>query len=177
MSRALLLALLSFALATLVVAEDPTPHPTPQKRGGWLSRLFHPFQSAPEPSYKDPRLRGLMLELKLSPQPIKLSEIRQLEVKITLTNTARRAITLDFPTDQRIEIYLKNSSEAVLTSWSDNHAFDPTPGSVLINPGEHIYYPETIATRELTPNKVFIAEVIFPQYPELRIRQKFMTAP
>jgi len=34
-----------------------------------------------------------------------------------------------------------------------------------------------IATRDLTPNKVFIAEVFFPQYPELRIRQKFLTAP
>ena len=52
-----------------------------------------------------------------------------------------------------------------------------TAGTVLINPGEHIYYPETIATRELTPNKVFIVEVFFPQYPELRIRQKFLTAP
>jgi intracellular proteinase inhibitor BsuPI len=177
MSRSLALALLSFALAGSLLAEDQAPQPTPQKRGSWFTRMLHPFQSSPAPNYKDARLRGLVLELKLSPQPVKLSEVRQLEVKITLSNVSKRAVELDFPTEQRIEIYLKNSSDAVLTIWSDNHRFDANASSVLINPGEHIYYPETIATRELTPNKVFIAEVFFPQYPELRVRQKFLTAP
>jgi hypothetical protein len=176
MSRSLALALLSLAIASRLFAEE-TPSPTPQKRGGWFNRMLHPFQSSPVPTYKDARLRGLALDLKLSPQPVKLSEVRQLEVKITLTNVSKRAVSLDFPTDQRIEIYLRNSSDAVLTTWSDNHAFDPKAGTVLINPGEHTFYPETIATRELTPNKVFIVEVFFPQYPELRIRQKFLTAP
>ena len=176
MSRSLALAVLSLALASRVLAEDQTPQPTPQKRS-WFSRILHPFQSSPVPTYKDPRLRGLLLDLKLSPQPVKLSEVRQLEVKITLTNVSKRAVTLEFPTDQRIEILLKSPTDAVLTTWSDNHAFDAKPAVVLINPGEHIYYPETIATRELTPNKVFVVEVFFPQYPELRIRQKFLTAP
>src|SRR5436189_945882 len=175
MSRRLALALLSIALASHVLAEDPPPQPTPQK-GRWFSRMLHPFKSSPVPTYKDARLRGLALELKLSPQPVKLSEVRQLEVKITITNVSKKAVALEFPTDQRIEIHLKNSSDTVLTTWSDNHAFDPKPGTILINPGEHIFYPETIATRELTPNKVFVVEVFFPQYPELRIRQKFLTA-
>ena len=177
MSRSVALALLTFALAGRLWAEDQMAQPTPQKRGGWFTRMLHPFQSSPAPSYKEARLRGLVLDLKLSPQPVKLSEVRQLEVKITLTNASKRAVSLDFPTDQRIEIFLKNSSDTVLTTWSDNHAFDENAGTVLINPGEHIYYPETIATRELTPNKVFIVEVFFPQYPELRLRQKFLTAP
>jgi hypothetical protein len=177
MSRCVVLVLLSLAIASRLLAEDQTPQPTPQKRGGWFTRMLHPFQSSPVPNYKDARLRGLLLDLKLSPQPVKLSEVRQLEVKITLTNVAKRAVTLDFPTDQRIEILLRNSSDAVLTTWSDNHAFEAKASTVLINPGEHIYYPETIATRELTANKVFIVEVFFPQYPELRVRQKFLTAP
>jgi len=176
MTRSLALALIGFVFAGALLAEDQPPQPTPVKRGNWFSRMLHPF-SSPAPSYKDARLRGLVLELKLSPQPVKLSEVRQMEVKVTLSNSAKRAIQLDFPTEQRIEIYLKNSSEAILTTWSDNRRFEPTPATVLINPGEHVYYPETIATRELVPNKVFIAEVVFPQYPELRIRQKFLTAP
>jgi hypothetical protein len=94
-----------------------------------------------------------------------------------LTNQSKRTITLDFPSNQRIEIYLMNTAETVLTKWSDNHAITEKPGTVLINPQEHIEYNETITTRDLTPNKVFIAEVFFPQYPELRIRQKFLTAP
>jgi hypothetical protein len=65
----------------------------------------------------------------------------------------------------------------VLTKWSDNHAINENPGVVLINPREHIEYNERISTRELTPDKVFIAEVFFPKYPDLRVRQKFLTAP
>ena len=172
MSRRLTYALLALALATPLSAQEPTP----EKRG-WFSRLLHPFQSSnPAPNYKDSRLRGLVLELKLSPQPVKLSEVRQLQVNTILNNVSKRAVVLDFPTEQRIEMYLRNSSEAILTIWSDNHAFEEKPGTVLINPGEHVDYPATIATRDLSPNKVFIAEVYFPQYPELRIRQKFLTA-
>ena len=177
MSRFVALVLLSLAIAGHLVAEDQTPPPTPQKRGGWFTRMLHPFQSSPVPNYKDARLRGLMLDLKLSPQPVKLSEVRQLEVKVTLTNVSKRAVILDFPTDQRIEIYLRNSADEILTKWTDNHAFENNRAAVLINPQEHIFYPETIATRDLTPNKVFIVEVFFPQYPELVIRQKFLTAP
>ena len=86
-------------------------------------------------------------------------------------------INLEFPTDQRIEVQLLNSADNVLTKWSENHAIKETPTSVLINPGEHIEYTESIATRDLTPGKVFTAEAFFPKYPELRIRQKFMTEP
>ena len=149
----------------------------PPKRG-WLGRMFHPFSSGTRlPEYNDPHLRGLALRLELSPQPVKLSEVRLLDVKVTLTNMSKRPIELQFPNEQRIEIYLLNSTERVLTKWSDNHAFAEKPGSFLINPDEHIEYNEKIATRDLSPNTVFIADVFFPRYPDLRIRQKFLTAP
>ncbi len=153
---------------------QPGLEPTPRKRG-WFGRMLHP--SAPAPQYKDPKVRGLALLLQVSPQTVKLSEVRQLEVKVRLTNQSKKAIELNFPSDQRIEIYLMNSAGIVLTKWSDNHAINAKPGIVLINPGEHIEYNETISTRELTPNKVFIAEVFFLKYPDLRTRQKFLTAP
>ncbi len=160
-----------------------TPPPTPQpkaKKRGWLNRIFHPFGGSSKrelPEYKNPKLRGLVLDLQISPQTIKLSEIRQLEVKLTATNLGKRAVELDFLNDQRIEIYLMNSAEIILTRWSDNHAVTATPGTLLINPGEHVEYNETIATRDLTANKVFIVEVFLPKYPELRVRQKFLAAP
>lgn len=173
MSRRLTCFLIALALATPLSAQEPTPG-----KRSWWSRLLNPFQSSnPAPDYKDARLRGLILELKLSPQPVKLSEVRQLQVNTKLTNVHKRAVVLDFPTEQRFEIYLRNSTEAILTIWSDNHAFEDKPGTVLINPSEHVDYPTSIATRDLTANKVFICEVFFPQYPELRVRQKFLTAP
>ncbi len=144
--------------------------------------MLHPFSSgtkseAAPPSYKDPKLKGLVLAIDVSPQPVKLSEVRQLDVRATLTNNGKKAVELSFGTDQRIEIYLVNSAGSVLTKWSENHAINAQPGTVLINPGEHIEYNEKIATRELARGIVYVAEVFFPQYPELRGRQKFMTAP
>ncbi|MBA3882659.1 MAG: hypothetical protein H0X73_08085 [Chthoniobacterales bacterium] len=176
MRRATVPLVLALALSSPVLAQETKPGAPAQKRG-WFSRMLHPFASERLPEYADPNLKGLVLALELSPQPIKLSEVRQMDVKLTITNKAKRPITLDFPDAQRIEIYLRNSAEQVLTAWSDNHAFAQAAGTVLINPQEHIQYAETIATRELTPNKVFIGEVFFPKYPELRVRQKFLTAP
>ena len=184
MRRTMVLWLLVFSMSASVhgqqaAAQLPPPAeaaPTAEKRS-WLSRL-NPFGGRSEklPEYKDARLRGLVLTLELSPQPIKLSEVRQMDVRLRVTNKGRRPVSLDFPNAQRIEILLRNSAEKVLTAWSDNHAFAEVAGTVMINPQESIEYAETIATRELTPNKVFIVEAFFPQYPELTIRQKFLTA-
>ena len=112
-----------------------------------------------------------------SPQTVKLSEVRQLQIKLTVTNQGKRTVNLDFPNDRRIDIHLMNSAETILTRWSDNHAVKEAPGTLLINPREQIEYNETVSTRDLTPDKVFIAEAFFPKYPELRGRQKFLTAP
>jgi Intracellular proteinase inhibitor len=169
--------------ATPAPSITPVPTPTPittttMKKRGFFGRMLHPFSSSEVlPKYDNRRLRGLVLNLLVSPQPVRLSEVRQMEVKVIVTNLGNHVITLEFPTEQRIEVQLLNSTGTILTKWSENHAFKDTPGSVLINPGEHVEYKEMIATRDLTPGRVFTAEVFFPNYPELRIRQKFMTEP
>ena len=176
MRRRVVLLLLVSAIVGRSLGQEAAPTATPHRRG-WLSRMLHPFSPEAVPQYKDPRLRGLALDLQITPQTIKLSEVRQLGIKATLTNESKRPVTLEFATNQRIEIYLRNSAGEILTKWSDNHAIAEKPGTVLINPQEHVEYNETIAARDLTPNKVFIAEVFFPKYPELRIQQKFLAVP
>jgi hypothetical protein len=177
MKRRIVFLLLMLFMTVSILGQDIAPTSTPARKRGWLSRILHPFSPEVIPQYKDPRLRGLALDLQITPQTVKLSEVRQLGVKATLANLSKRPVALDFPTNQRIEIYLKDSGGEILAKWSDNHAITEKPGTILINPQERIEYSETIATRELTPNKVFIAEVFFPQYPELRIRQKFLAVP
>lgn len=163
--------------AAAVATATPLTTTTMQKRG-FFGKVFHPFSSSDVlPKYNDKRVRGLVLDLQVSPQPVRLSEVRQMEVKLTVSNMGSHLIQLDFPTDQRIEIQLLNSANVVLTKWSDNHAVKEKAGTVLINPTEHVEYKETIATRELTPGRVFTAEVFFPRYPDLKVRQKFMTEP
>jgi Intracellular proteinase inhibitor len=176
MKQRVVLVVLLFAIIGHSLAQETSPAATPRRRS-WLARMLHPFSSESIPQYKDPRLRGLAVDLQTTPQTVKLSEVRQLGIKVTLTNQSKRPVTLEFPTNQRIEIYLRNSAGNMLTKWSDNHAITETPGTVLINPQEHVEYNETIATRDLTPNKVFIAEAFFPKYPELRIQQKFLAVP
>jgi hypothetical protein len=180
MRRAVVPLLLLLALSTSGWAQGADEGAPQPPRRSWVSRILNPFGWGTGdrlPDYKDPRLRGLVLSLELSEQPVRLSETRQMDVKVKLANRGRRPVQLEFPTSQRVEILLRSSTGEVLTSWSDNHAFTQAVSTVLINPGEAIQYAETIATRELTPNKVFIVEVFFPEYPELRVRQKFMTAP
>jgi Intracellular proteinase inhibitor len=110
-------------------------------------------------------------------EPVRLSETRQLHVKATLGNIGKGPASLDFPNSQRIDIQLLSADGQILTKWSETRAFDAEPGHLLINPHEQIVYDETIATRELQPGRVYTADVIFPSYPELHARQKFMTAP
>jgi hypothetical protein len=157
-----------------VIESTPGPH-----KRGWFSRMLHPFSGSSDkgPKYQDKRLRGLVLDVQVSPQPAKLSEVRQLDIKATLSNTGKLPVTLDFPNDQRVEIQLLSTMQEVLTKWSDNHAISEKPGTLIVNPGEHVEYKETISTRDLTPGKVFVAEVFFPKYPDLRARQKFLTEP
>jgi intracellular proteinase inhibitor BsuPI len=177
MKRRAVLQILIFCVVGSLFAQDAVPTSTPGRRRGWLGRLLHPFSPDAVPQYKDARLRGLTVDLQITPQTVKLSEVRQLGIKLTLANISKRPVTLDFLTNQRIEIYLTSSEGNILTKWSDNHAIAEKPATILINPQERIEYNETIATRDLTPNRVFIAEVFFPQYPELRVRQKFLAVP
>ena len=151
---------------------------TTMEKRGLFGRVLHPFSSSEVlPKYQNRKLRGLVLNLQVSPQPVRLSEVRQLEVRVILKNLGDRMVSLEFPTDQRIEVQLLDSGGTVLTKWSENHAIKETPATVLVNPEEQIEYKELIATRDMTPGKVFTAEAFFPKYPELRIRQKFMTEP
>src|SRR5260370_40097569 len=149
MKRRLVLLVLIVFVAGAMVGQDVTPTPTPARRRGWMSRILHPFSPNVVPQYKDPRLRGLALDLQITPQTVKLSEVRQLSVKVTLANLSKRPVSLDFPTTQRIEIYLMDSAGEILAKWSDNHAILEKPATILINPQERVEYSETIATRDL----------------------------
>ena len=143
-----------------------------------MDRIFHPFGASKKaPGYRDLRLTGLLLEVQVPPEAVRLSEVRQLHVKASLSNIGKGPVSLEFPTSQRIEIQLLDATGQVLTRWSENRVFAQEAGHLLINPHEQIIYDETIATRELQPGRVYSADVFFPSYPELHARQKFMTAP
>ncbi|PYJ73641.1 MAG: hypothetical protein DME72_05370 [Verrucomicrobia bacterium] len=89
MKQRLVLLVLLFAIIGHSFAQETAPTATPHKRS-WLARMLHPFSSEPIPQYKDPRLRGLAVDLQITPQTVKLSETRQLGIKVTLINQSKR---------------------------------------------------------------------------------------
>ena len=168
---------LTFVCATLALLVTVADAPAQEKRG-WLRRMLHPFGSSEKiPQYKNPKIRGLALTVELPSEPVKLSEVRQLPIHVILTNRADRAVEMVFPSEQRIEILLHDSNGRVVTRWSENRAFAEQVGTLLINPGEHVEYSETIATRELSSGRVFTVEVTVPAYPEIGAQRKSIAAP
>src|SRR5207244_11205831 len=132
MKRRIILHFLILLMAGSVFGQEAAPTATPRRRG-WLSRILHPFSPDVVPQYKDPQLRGLALDLQITPQTVKLSEVRQLGIKVTLANLSKRPVALDFTTNQRIEMYLMNSAGDILTKWSDNHAIADKHANILVN--------------------------------------------
>lgn len=168
---------LTFVCATLLLLFAVSDASAEEKRS-WLNRMFHPFGSSEKiPQYKNPKIRGLALTVEVPSEPVKLSEIRQLPVHVVLTNRGDRAVEMVFPTEQRIEILLHDANGRVVTRWSENRAFAEQVGTLLINPGEHVEYSETIATRELAPGRVFTVEVTVPAYPEIVGQRKSIASP
>src|SRR5258708_14406804 len=134
MKRRIVLLVLIVFVAGATVGQDVAPTPTPSRKRGWLSRVLHPFSPNVVPQYKDPRLRGLALDLQITPQTVKLSEVRQLRVKGTLANLPNRPVTLDFPTTQRIDIFLTNPAGDALTTGPENHAIGEQPATHQLRP-------------------------------------------
>ena len=165
-------------LATLILFTSISAVPAQEQKGSWLNHVFHPLHSREKyPVYKNKSLNGLVLSVDLPNEPVKLSETRQLPVRVILSNRGPKAVELNFPSEQRIEILLHDSSGRVVTRWSENRAFEDKSANLLINPDEHVEYSETIATRELSAGKVFTVEVTVPAYPELDAQRKSIAAP
>ena len=131
---------LTFVFAALILFIATGGAPAQEKRS-WFGRVLHPFGSTEKiPEYRNPKIRGLVLTVDLPSEPVKLTEMRQLPVHILLINRGDHAVELDFPTEQRIEILLHDSTGRVVTRWSENRAFEEQPGTLLINPNEHVEY-------------------------------------
>src|SRR5207247_5207930 len=111
---------LGIMIALFAASNAAAQAPSPPERG-FLNRMFHPFASAKNkaPKYQDSRLRGLLLEVQVPTEPIRLSEVRQLRVPAILRNISGSLVPLDVPTSQHIDIHLLKSATSPFTRWSE----------------------------------------------------------
>jgi hypothetical protein len=168
-AAALLLLPIVFAFsAHASPVADATPTPSLMDKTLEFFRLKH----APKPANLAQLRHGMEMKLDVSPSPFRLSVDREVKVTVTLSNETKKFIHLDFPTTQRIEILVKDSTGKVITTWSEDQSFTNDPATITINPGERIEYSESVATREMTAGQPYIIEVSFPNYPDLKIQRQ-----
>ncbi len=147
------------------------------------NRAWHllPFTGAqPEEGLKRTtatRKGDLVFRMELSPLPVKLSDVRQIAVKISLENVSKRFVQLQFPTSQRIEILVRDEKNRLVTQWSEDRAYEQVPGYVGINRGERVEYATSISTRDLQAGRTYTVLGFMTHYEELRSEQAIVPEP
>jgi hypothetical protein len=150
-------------------SSGPEATPTPSV----LDKTLEILHLKHGPKSHNPPLLHHQLELKLdlSPNPVKLSENREVKVTFTVFNRSKKSAHFDFPTSQRIEVLVRDASGKVVNTWSEDQSFTNDPASVTVNPGERLEYIVSVATREMTAGQRYVIDASFPSFPDLKIQQ------
>ena len=149
-----------------------------------LLHRHHASDSAPEKARPSKAIytanaRGLALELKFSPDPVKLGEVREISVNLIVRNVSKQPTTLKFPTTQILDIVLRDVATGdVVSKWSTDRTFADDSRIVTVNKGERLEYTEPITTRELKAGKTYNLEAYFVGYEkELSAKKALIPQP
>lgn len=123
--------------------------------------------------------KGLTVEIKSDPDPVRLGETREIKVTFVVRNVGKTTTTLKFPTSQTIEIALRDTAAGtVVSQWSTDRTFTQEGRYLVVNPGERLEYNEPITTRELKAGRTYSLEASFVGYdPELRATRPIIPQP
>jgi len=151
-------------------SEDADASPTPSLMTRTLEILH--LKHGAKPKNAPEVHHGVEVKLAVDPLPVKLSDTREIKVTVSLFNWTRKYVHYDFPTSQRIEILVKDSSGKVVNTWSEDQSFTNDPATVTVNPGERLEYSAFVATREMSAGQPYMIEVSFPSYPDLKAQEQ-----
>lgn len=122
--------------------------------------------------------KGLTVEIKADPDPVRLGEVREIKVTFLIRNSGKDTTTLKFPTSQTIEITLRDVATGnVVSQWSTDRTFTPEPRFLVVNAGERLEYNEPITTRELKVGKTYTLEASFVGYDQLHASRPIIPQP
>ncbi len=122
-------------------------------------------------------LRRIGMDLAFQPAPVRLSEVRRLEVTIKLLTRGRQLFQFQGPTAQRIEVLILDEKGAKVVQWSDDQLFAQAQSYLTINPGERVQYDVRLATRDLVAGRAYTIEAFVPGYEDLKKRVNFTPQP
>lgn len=111
-------------------------------------------------------------QLFIEPSAFSVTEIPELNISFKITNNKKRMLMLEFSTNQRIDILVKDAHGSVLSRWSEDRTFDSIPGIVTINPKESVFYTEKIPTSMMHDGEAYVIEASVVGHPEFTLSQK-----
>ena len=92
-------------------------------------------------------LQNLVMTMKIEPAQVRLPDTRAIEVTVSVVNSGKTAVHLEFPSSLRVDVILKDERGKMLSRWSDDQPIEKEPGLLLINPRERLEYSAKISTR------------------------------
>ena len=152
-----------------VLAVYPMARTSDTSAGATFSRFFTDMFASI--NWRKMRGRKTTENFKLDPAEFSLADRREIEGVYTLRNNTGKIVRLDYPTSQRIDIVTQDATGQAVTRWSDDRAFKPQDGIVIINPKERIEYREKIPTRDMKAGQPYTIQADIVGYPEYTASQ------
>lgn len=111
------------------------------------------------------------LQIFVEPASFSVTETPELAVSFKITNNKKQILFLEFPTNQRIDILVKEKNGTVITRWSEDRSFDAVSGVVTVNPKESVFYTEKIPTTMMKDGTTYTLEVSVVEHPDYTLTQ------
>jgi hypothetical protein len=157
------------------VAEFPRSKNSPNSAGAMFTSFFTDMFSSVK--FGSLRAEPFTETLTVTPQDFSLQDRRDVETTYTVVNNTGKMVRLAFPTSQRIDIITRDASGAEIDKWSDDRAFKPQDGIVIINPKERIEYKESIPTRDMKVGESYTIQADVVGYPDYTTTQTVSPTP
>jgi hypothetical protein len=111
---------------------------------------------------------GLEMRVKVTPEVVRLSDARSLEVHLQLINRSKKQANLMFNDSRKYDFILRDTSGKKLAQWSDDQPVNQTPGFVIINPGERAEFVGSVSTRDMVAGRTYTLEASVVGYDRMR---------
>lgn len=111
------------------------------------------------------------LRVTVEPALFSVTQNSELSVTLKITNKKKEIVMLHFPSNQRLEIVVKDDHGKVLSRWSQDRSFEPTDDTVVINPQESIFYTEKISTTGMEDGKSYRLDVSLANQPQYLVSE------
>jgi hypothetical protein len=166
--RTLSLLLLAFTACSSQKLYRWVPFVGPKpERPGAVPNLAKNEQSNPFGPITGTVAYGLEMRVTLTPDTIKLPDIRSFEARIVLINRTKKAVTLSFNDSRAYDFILRDATGKKLVQWTDDQPVTQNPAYVILNPNERSEFVGTISTRDMVVGRPYVLEASIVGYPKM----------